>query len=572
MNELEERLARLGPRQRALLDQRLRRERLSGHRLVADTLARLGVSHLYGVAGQPVYETFGACAQAGIRLIGTRHQQAAALMAAGHNYLAGRQSAATMVSTGAPAANALAAAAVASDNCWPLVIIAGAAPLSAANTGYFMALDARQLYQPVTKSALRVSQAGEIPEAIVQAFEVAGSGRPGAVLVELPEDTLTASAFRAEVVPGPDARPRGPEPDPVRMQEVAEVMLTARRPLLVIGKGARWTSSAAALQELVEELSIPFVTSPMGRGMISETHPLCMNAVSRRAQSQADVILLLGARLNWVFRYGQQFAADATLIQVDLDPAEFGRNREVPFGVHADAGNFLRALMAGIGATGRSEARGARDESWMASLCGQRVRTEDGREILAAETAQRISPLRLAAELRNALPDDAITIFDGNLSMAACQQMIPARLPASRLTPGTSGCLGGGIPYAIAAALVHPGRPVVAICGDFSFGLGVMEIETAVRHKVPFVIVVANNDGNSGSLRQTAHLTGTAGERVMMSQPGLRYERIVDALGGYAEYVDRAEDIGPALGRAIASRRTACINVAIDPDAAFPRG
>src|SRR5688572_14010536 len=186
----------------------------------------------------------------------------------------------------------------------------------------------------------------------------------------------------------------------------------------------------------------------------------------------------------------------------------------------------------------------------------------------ARRDGPRISPLRLSSELGAALPGDAITIFDSNLIMAACERMIPAQLPASRLTPGTSGTLGVGIPFAIAAKLEHPERPVVAICGDFAFSLSAMEMETAVRHNVA-IVVVANNGGNAGSLRQRTHM-GMTGEPIMMFQRGLRYDRISEVLGCMAQHVEHAHDIGPAMQRAIASRRPACINVVVDPDAEFP--
>ncbi len=567
---LQQRLSRLGPGQRALLEQRLQGRTTSGHGLVAKTLGLLGISHVYGVPGQPAYDTFGECAREGIRLIGTRHQHPAGLMAAAHNYLAGRLVAATIVSTGVPAANGVSAATVANDNCWPLLVLAGAAPLSAGNSGYFMALDALQLYRSVTKSAVRVAQCSEIPAAIAQAFRLASSGRPGPVLVELPEDTLTASACFDPTLPLADAPQAGPEPEPALLRQVVDVLRNARRPLLIVGKGARWTAASDDLAELVDGLGLPFISSPMGRGTIADHHPLCLNAVAWRAQSQADTVVLLGARLDWVFRYGQQIAADATLVQVDIEPAELGRNRPATVAVHADAGCFVRALLAEFDASGRHDSRASRDLHWIAALRQQRQQTEFRRQALASKTTPRISPLRLAAEIGAVLPADAISVFDSNLTMAACQRMIPARLPFSRLTPGTSGCMGVGIPYAIAAKLLHPQRPVVAICGDFAFGLSVMELETAVRHQVAVVIVVANNDGNGGSMRQKKHLSGATDEPVSMFQPGLRYDRIVEALGGYAEHVERAEDIGPAVARAIASQRTACINIAVDPDAAFP--
>lgn len=281
-------------------------------------------------------------------------------------------------------------------------------------------------------------------------------------------------------------------------------------------------------------------------------------------------MLILGARLDWVFRYGQQLAPDAAVIHVDVHHDEFGRNRKSAFGVHADAGRFVRALLREVGPGERRASRASRDQAWLARLHDQRRQMEARREARAAEADALISPLRLAAAMRDVLPADAITIFDSNLTMAACQRMIPAHLPASRLTPGTSGCMGVGIPYAIAAKVLYPARPVVAICGDFAFGLSAMELETAVRHQVPIVIVVANNDGNGGSLRHRMHFADTAAEPVSMFQRGLRYDRMLEVLGGCGEHVERAEDIGPALRRAIASNRPACINIVVDPDAPFP--
>ena len=567
---LDQRLAGLGPAQRALLEKRLGDRACSGHNLVAKSLVQRGITHVYGVPGQPTYDTFGACDRGGIRLIGTRHQHPAGLMAAAHNYMAGRQAAVTIVSAGVPAANAVSAAQVANDNGWPLVILAGGMPTSALDKGYFMSLDAAALYRPVTKRVMQVASTDQIPAAIAAALDTAESGRPGAVLVDLPEDILTGVASGAEtpLTAGPA---RELEPDAVALQEVVAALLRARRPLLIIGKGARWSASPTLLRELVESLALPFVTGPMASGMVPDAHESCMNPVSWLAQSQADLVLVLGARLNWVFRYGEPIAADAAVIQVDIDPAEFARCEKLSLAVHADAGCFLRALLNHVEAPQRERARDARDPAWVAALRRQRALVEANRSALAGRDGARISPLRLAAEIRAALPADAVQVFDSNLTMAACQQMIPAQAPVARLTPGTGGCMGVGIPYAIAAKLVHPQRAVVAICGDFAFGLSVMEFETAVRHNIPVVIVVANNDGNGGSLRHKMHFPDDIIEPVTMFQPGLRYDRIVDILGGYGQHVERAGDIGPAIARAIASGRPACVNVATDPDAPFPR-
>jgi len=569
--KLEQRLARLSPAQRALLEQRLQAEPVGGHALVARTLAGLGVTHVYGVPGQPVYDTFAACASEGIRLIGTRHQHPAALMAMAHNYLVGRQHAVSIVSTGVPCANALGAVVVARDNCWPLVLLAGSAPLTASDSGYFMALDCAQIYRPITKWATRVLETRTIPTCIVEAFDVASNGRPGPVLVELPEDILTGLTAGASMPALSSRTPRELELEPSVLQQVTAALTSAKRPLLIVGKGVRWSSCFAELRELVDALSIPFSTSAIARGAIPDNLPLCVNAIPWIAQSQADVVLLLGARLDWNLRYGEQLASDATLIQVDIHAPEFGRNQRTKIGVHTDAGEFLRAMLKKMTAAQRALAQNQRDHGWVVSLRQLREEVQIKREAQASNDGHRISPLRLAKEIRDALPDDAITIFDSNLTMAACERMIPVQVPLSRLTPGTSGCMGVGIPYAIAAKLVHPDRPVVAICGDFAFGLSAMELETAVRHNVPVVIVIANNDGNGGALRQRMHMRNANPERVMMFQNGLRYDRVAQIFGGFAQNVTRAQDIGPALTRAIASNRPACINVAVDPDAPFPR-
>jgi thiamine pyrophosphate-dependent acetolactate synthase large subunit-like protein len=178
--------------------------------------------------------------------------------------------------------------------------------------------------------------------------------------------------------------------------------------------------------------------------------------------------------------------------------------------------------------------------------------------------------LRLAAEVRDALPGDAVFVVDGNGTLAAAQLLLPSRLPASRLTPGHDGCMGVGVPFGIAAKLCHPGRPVVVLSGDFAFGLNAMEMETAVRLRVPVVILVANNDGNGGAVTQRA-LYARSAEPITMFGSDIRYDRIMTAFGGYGEYVDRAEEIGPALRRALASGLPACVNVRVDPESPYPR-
>ena len=568
-SSLEARVARLSPNQRALLEARLRQQPEGGHRVVARTLASLSITHVYGTPGQPAYDTYGMCAKAGLRVIGTRHQMAAAMMAAAHNYLAGCQQAVTIVSAGIPTANALGAAVLARDNCWPLLVLATSTGNTAGTSGHFMALDAVELYRPIAKMVARVTETDGIATAIVRAFEIAGDGRPGPVIVQLPDHVLTGLERPAGAGLPSRATRRVEQPDPAAVERAAGLLRDAKRPLLIVGSGARWSAPFAALRQLVDALALPFITSPLGRGMLPDDHPLCMNAIRWIAQSKADVVLVLGARLNWTFRHGRLLPADARVIQVDVHPPEFDRDRRPAVGVASDVGAFLDALLRMSETLHHLDAGSPRDPEWPVSLRAARKSAEAKREALAGMDAPGMSALRLGREIRDALPPGAICILDGNLTMKAMEQMIPVNDPLSRLSPGASGCMGVGIPFAIVARLLHPARPVIAVCGDFSFGMSAMELETAIRHRVPVVVVVANNDGNSGSLRQNAHM-GAGAESVMRYQPGVRYERIMEMFGGHAQHVDRPEEIRPAIERAIASGQPACINVAIDSEAPFP--
>jgi 2-hydroxyacyl-CoA lyase 1 len=542
---------------------------VTGHELVAGSFAALGVSHCFGVPAIPIYPTFGACAARGIRPVGTRHQQGAALMAAAHNYFAGRQKSALLVSPGPALTNALTGVLVARDNCWPLVAVAGAAPTDAVGAGYFQELDAIPLLRSVAKHARRVSSTGEIGEAVREAFAIAADGRPGPAYVEIPEDLL-----EGRVAAAPASRPVGasaelPAADAHTVGHTADLLCEAERPLLVVGKGARWAEPWGELARLVDLLAIPFVTSPIGRGSLPDDHPLCANAIPWLAQSQADVVLVVAARLDWTFRYGAALRPDARVIQVDIDPAEARRSPRVHLPIEADAGVFLRALLAVLAE--RPLDAGRRDRGWTAQLRAARLQRAAELARLAASDANPISPHRLAAAVRDCLPEQAICIEDGGVIMAASQQHIPSVRPASRLTAGSNGCMGVGIPFAIAAKLQSPDRPVLALCGDFAAGLNAMEMETAVRYRVPIVIVVANNDGNAGALRQKATFGEGYGDRVTMFRPGVRYDEIMKAVGGYGADVVDPSKLEATLRWAMSLDRPCCVSVRVDPDAPPPR-
>ncbi len=562
---LAERIASLSPAKRRLLRQRITPRPRSGNDVLAEQLAALGISHVYTITGVPIDRALARCAARGIRLIGVRDQRSAALMAVAQNYQAGRLVASVMVSAGPAVTNMATAIHTAQANCWPLLVIGGCSASELRGMGEFQELDGAALFVSIAKSSARVPSLAVLPGMLAQACATAISGRPGPVYLDVPADILESAADDAVVMAqAPVCCP--PLPDPAAVRRAAELLAAAKRPLMVIGKGVRWSEPHAELARLADVIGIPFVASPMGRGFLPDTHPRCLNALRSHALGEADVVLLLGARLDWTFRFGSELSPHARLIQVDIDAQEIGRNVAAAVGIVADVRETLRRLLAqleGLRADGP-------DPDWIAEL--QRRRDERQRQLVAAaaQSQDPLSPHALVAEIGKVLPEDAICILDGATILAAGQQLLPALTPVSRYTPGSNGCLGIGIPFAIGARLQEPQRLVVAVCGDLAAGFSLMELETAARYGLPVIVVIANNQGPFGRNKQRRFYPPDHPDRVAAYLPEIRYDQICAALGGHGEFVDSREQFRGAWQRALASGKPACINVIVDPYAPYP--
>ncbi len=542
---------------------------MNGHELVVHTLKSLGITHVYGLSGGSIRETLPACSQVGIRPIGVRHQQAAILMAAAHNYRAGRLSAVAIISAGPAVTNAATGILVAWDNCWPVMVIVGLGPLPKSRMyrrGTFQALDGVRMFQAITKWSAAISSSGEISNGIVQGFQIANSDRPGPVYIEIFENALketassNISAFSHSALP--------PRTHAAQIAQASKILLQAQRPALIIGKGLRWSEPFAELRSLIERFNLPFITSPMGRGFLPDDHPLCFNVARDDLQHEADAVLVLGARLNWTFRFGKQLAQDATVIQIDIAEEELLDNRPGFIGIRGDAKQVLRELLRCLeDQLPESQGSFGRDK-WLERLGHSRQTQTLHLEKKINHSGLPMSPHRLMKEIRDFLPREAICVLDGRDTMAAAQEVLLSYEPASRFTAGTNGCMGVGIPFGIGAKLSAPDHMVVVVTGDMAFGIAAMEMETAVRHKIPIIVIVANNDGGCAT---SAHrnLYPADHEPVAIFQPRLQYEKIMEACGGYAESVDQPDQIQPALRRAVESGLPACLNVYVDPNAPF---
>lgn len=562
VNGLPAALDALPAEARARLKQKLKNKRLSGHSLIAHSLQRLGVTHVYGISGTPVYETHAACASSGMRVIGVRHQQAGAMMAAAQNYLAGRLCAVAILSAGPAITNVVTSVLVARDNGWPLLVLGGRRPMNMQGMGCFQELDAVPIFRSLTKFSGTIESTAKIAESLEHAVHVASSGRPGPVYLDLPEEILKGVAIPTDGYTRP--LPEMPAVDAAAINRVALMLNQAQRPAVIIGETVRWAEPFVELDQLVNRLDAPFITSAMGQGYLPDNHPLCYNFARSQLLSTADVVLVIGARLDWRFRFGAEIARNAKLIQVHAHEPEYADNISSAISITGDLNSVLQQLLRVL-ADEKNETNPER-RLWRGTLDKTRADRQAQLEQMAEKNVHPMTVQRLVKEIRDVISYDTICVIDGNLILAAAQQLLPSYLPVSRLTPGNNGCMGVGIPFGIGAKFARPERPVVIICGDTAFGFNVMEMETAVRLRIPVIIIIANNDGNGGARNQRAFYPEDYPDRVTMFQPGLRYEQIMQTFGGYGEFVEHQEHLRNAFERAVASGLPACINVRVNID------
>jgi len=558
---LSERLKQLSPEKRALLNLISSRTKIHGYQLVVQSLLANGITHIFALSGVPVQEILAAAVDAGIRVIGTRHQQAAVLMAMAHNYSMGKLNAVVVVSAGPAVTNVATGLLVARDNAWPVIVIGGRKQGLIEGQGSFQELDATVLYQSITKWSKCIGDVTDVPHIINDAFKKATTGRPGPVYLDIADDILRGPCARSDVESSDSLTLE--TTNLAEIEQAAELLRKAKRPAFILGKGTRWSLVLEDLVALIEQQHIAFISSPMGRGILPDEHELCFNRAKRQLQEEADVIVVLGARLNWTFRYGSQINLDTKVIQVDIDPDEVEKNKKVHLGIASDSGHFVTGLRAVL--SGQPDKKLRTDRTfWHASLARDRDRQKNLIEKRSMPDRLPMSSYRVMNELKEFLPADTVLVTDGNISMMAVQHVIPAQVPFSRFTAGSNGCMGVGIPFGIGAKLASPSRPVVVISGDMAFGISGMELETSVRCAVPLIVVVINNEGLSGGSTQRK-LYPPDHERVTMFAPGIRYEKIAEAFGGRGEYIEHPEQLGPAIKRALKSDKVTCINVKVDP-------
>ncbi len=542
-------------------------ETLTGGRLVARMLRREGVGTLFTLSGLHVAPIYAGCVDEGIRLVDTRHEQAATHAADAWARLT-RGVGVAVVTAGPGVTGAVTGVANAWAAAVPLVLLGGAAPTFNQGRGSLQEMPQTQLFAGITKWSDRVPSTDLVPSFLAKAFRVARAGKPGPVFLELPWDVLSNGAdealAEAQVGYRTDARSPG---DPRKLEEARRLLERAERPVLVAGSSIWWDDAAAALERLASSTGLPVYLNGMGRGCLPPDHPSFFQGSRKEALARADLVLVVGTPLDFRIGYGTEptFAAGAKVIQVDVDAAEIGRNRPIDVGIVGDARSTLEALEGVRPGAGLGAWRDFLREQEAARAAQQRVHEEsDQRPIHHFRLARAIDTVASRA-------GDVTYVGDGGNVVAVAAKVLRVSRPGRWLDPGPLGCLGVGAPFAIAAKLLAPERPVCVIQGDGAFGLNGMDFETAVRFGLPMVVVVGN-DAAWGQIHVPQRALYGEEHAVATRLASTRYDRVVEALGGRGEHVEDPADLVPALERAFASGAVYCVDVAIDPEAAAAAG
>ncbi len=543
-----------------------------GFHLIIDALKLNGLTTIYGVPGIPITD-FGRMAQAeGIRVLSFRHEQNAGYAASIAGFLTKKPGVCLTVS--APGfLNGLTALAHATTNCFPMILISGSSEREIVDLqqGDYEEMDQLAIAKPLCKAAFRVLHAADIGIGLARAIRAAVSGRPGGVYLDLPAklfgQVMDAEAGKKSLVKVIDAAP-AQIPAPAAVKRALDVLKGAKRPLIILGKGAAYAQADDAIRALVEKSGVPFLPMSMGKGLLPDTHPQCAGAARSTVLKDSDVVMLIGARLNWLLSHGKGKAwgeAPKKFIQIDIEPREMDSNVEIAAPVVGDIDSCVAALLQGMGA------------NWSAPPADWVGAVKSKREENVAKMAPRLMNNNVPMDYHGALGvlravikerPDAILVNEGANTLDLARGIIDMYQPRKRLDVGTWGIMGIGMGYAIAAA-VETGKPVLAVEGDSAFGFSGMEVETICRYKLPVCIVIFNNDG---IYRGTDVNNVGSDPAPTVFVKGSRYDKMIEAFGGVGVNATSPDELKRAVNAAMDSGNPTLINAVLDPGAGSESG
>lgn len=531
---------------------------MNGSEILAEALKRQNVDLFFFIMGAPMLMVESESLARGMRGIDVRHEQAAAMMAHAYARLRNRPGI-CMAASGPGVTNLVTGVAHAWADGIPIIALGGSAPVATSWRGAFQEIDQLSMMKPCTKWAERVHHAKRIPEFLNKAFQQAMSGKPGPVYLDMPGDVLYEEVDEADIVwPdawNPEMRAR-PQASPDEIEKVVSLLEQAKSPAIVSGNGVLWSEACAEFQTFVEQAGIPFYTTPQARGVIAEDHPNCYLTARSTAFREADLIFVVGTRMNYTSGHisPPRFNADAKVVRIDIDPTELDTSLRLDLGIQGDIKAVMQQLIAAM--DGRINADNF--AAWRDRLRGRNSGKQAEQEAIISSAELPIHPLRLCKEVRDFMDRDAVLVVDGQEILNYGRQTIPTHTPAHRMNSGVFGTMGVGLPLGVGAKVTKPDHQVIVLHGDGSFGMNAMEFDTAVRHQIPVLLVISQNGG------WTADPDGNKPGRDL-GYP--RYDQMAEVLGGHGEFVENPDDIRPALERAAvanAQGKPALVNVVTD--------
>jgi acetolactate synthase-1/2/3 large subunit len=523
---------------------------------IAAYLKQREIDALFTLTGGHIFPLLDGCLDADVRVVDTRHEQAAAFAAEGYALRTGRPGA-YLVTAGPGFVNAVSGLAHASVTLSPTLCIAGASPVAEDDKGAPQELEQLRVAEVYARYAKTVRDTRRIPQYLEMAFQSMLGPTPGPAFLEIPQDVLyrpLAEDAPTDFGPRPTPRAAG---DPGDVERAAAMLRRAERPVVVVGGGGFWAGAAEALAAFAEQTGLPVFTRNAARGLLPDSHPQCYGGSPGLGVFKADLVLVVGSRFNATFYYGK-FGPETRVIQVDCNAAALGDNRGIDLGICGDARLVLEQLAAALDCY-RVPAE------WIAALDTAVAKRADKFAAGYRASATPIHPMRLLHEI-NEFADrrTTITIDGGDIGVAAARHLRAERPGCQLSNASILGSLGPGLPFALAARVASPEDTVICVTGDGAFGIGAMEMDTAIRHDLPFICVIGN-DGQWGMIERAQKDLFGEDRVVAAALPDRPYEEMVAALGGYGERVEDPEEIRPALERARESGRPACLNVILDP-------
>jgi oxalyl-CoA decarboxylase len=549
------------------------RELTDGFHLVIDALKLNGVKTIYNVPGIPITDLGRMMQAEGLRVISFRHEQHAGYAASIAGYLTKKPGICLTVS--APGfLNGLTALAHATTNCFPMILISGSSEREVVDLqqGDYEEMDQLAVAKTMCKAAFRVLHAADIGIGVARAIRAAVSGRPGGVYLDLPAklfgQVMDASAGEKSLVKVIDPAPAQiPAPDAV--QRALDVLKSAKRPLIILGKGAAYAQADEQIRTLIEKSGIPFLPMSMAKGLLPDTHPQCAGAARSTVLKESDVVMLIGARLNWLLSHGKGKSwgepGSKKLIQIDIEPREMDSNVEISAPLVGDIGSCVSALIDGMGSKWNPASA-----DWTGAVTKKR---DENVAKMAPRLMNNNSPMDYHGALgvlRTIVKErpDAILVNEGANTLDLARGVIDMYRPRKRIDVGTWGIMGIGMGYSIAAA-IETGNPVLAVEGDSAFGFSGMEIETICRYNLPVCVVVFNNDG---IYRGTDSNSAGSDPATTVFVKGARYDRMIEAFGGVGVNATSPDELRRAVNEAMDSGKPTLINAVIDPAAGSESG